>query len=146
MNGTISYNTPSVYDGTTCESVSLIFKDGKIVQATGTPQDKIDAIFQADEGARCVGEFALGVNPYIERPLKDTLYDEKISGSLHFTPGDAYEDYSDNGNRSAVHWDLVLIQTPEWGGGEIWFDGVLVRKDGLFVLPELKGLNPENLV
>ena len=95
MNGTISYNTPSVYDGTTCESVPLIFKDGKIVQATGTPQDKIDAIFQADEGARCVGEFALGVNPYIERPPKDTLYDEKISGSLHFTPGDAYEDYSD---------------------------------------------------
>src|SRR5665811_1568817 len=92
------------------------------------------------------GEFALGVNPYIERPMKDILFDEKISGSLHFTPGNAYEGYCDNGNHSAVHWDLVLIQTPEWGGGEIWFDGVLVRKDGLFVLPELEGLNPEGLL
>jgi hypothetical protein len=90
-----------------------------------------------------VGEFALGVNPHIERPMGDILYDEKISGSLHFTPGAAYEDICDNGNRSAVHWDLVLIQTSEWGGGEIWFDGVLVRKDGRFVLPELERLNAE---
>ena len=145
VNGTITYNTPSVYDGTTCEAVSLAFKDGRIVEATGTPQAKIDAIFDTDEGARYVGEFALGVNPYIVSPMKDILYDEKIRGSLHFTPGNAYADMCDNGNRSAVHWDLVLIQTPEWGGGEIWFDGVLVRKDGLFVLPELAGLNPENL-
>lgn len=146
VNGTIAYNAPSVYDGTTCESVSLTFEAGRIVVATGTPQEKIDAIFATDEGARFVGEFALGVNPYIERPMKDILYDEKIAGSLHFTPGCAYEDICDNGNRSAVHWDLVLIQTPEWGGGEIFFDGVLVRKDGFFVLPELAGLNPENLV
>lgn len=146
VNGTITYNTKSVYDGITCESVSLTFEDGKIIKATGTPQEKIDAIIATDEGARYVGEFALGVNPYIERPMLDILYDEKIRGSLHFTPGDAYEDMCDNGNRSAVHWDLVLIQTPEWGGGEIWFDGVLVRKDGLFVLPELDGLNPENLI
>lgn len=145
VNGRITYNTPSVYDGITCESVSLTFENGRIVEATGSPQEKIDAVFTTDEGARFVGEFALGVNPYVERPMKDVLYDEKIAGSLHFTPGNAYEDACDNGNRSAVHWDLVLIQTPEWGGGEIWFDGVLVRKDGLFVLPELEGLNPENL-
>ncbi|MHB1344033.1 MAG: aminopeptidase [Thermoleophilia bacterium] len=145
VNGTITYNTPSVYDGVTCESVFLTFKEGRIVRATGAPQDKIDAIFATDEGAHYVGEFALGVNPYIERPMKDTLYDEKIRGSLHLTPGDAYEDLADNGNRSAVHWDLVLIQTPEWGGGEIWFDGVLVRKDGVFVLAELEGLNHERL-
>ena len=55
-----------------------------------------------------------------------------------------YED-APNGNDSSVHWDLVMIQRPEYGGGEIWLDDVLVRKDGLFVLPELKGLNPENL-
>jgi aminopeptidase len=101
-------------------------------------------MLDTDEGARYLGEFALGMNPRITRPMKDTLYDEKIMGSLHLTPGRAYED-ADNGNRSSVHWDLVLIQTPEWGGGEIWFDGVLVRKDGRFVLPELQGLNPENL-
>ncbi len=145
VNGTITYNTPSVFDGVTCEGVSLTFEDGRIIRAAGTPQEKIDAIFATDEGARYVGEFALGVNPHIERPMKDILFDEKISGSLHFTPGNAYEGYCDNGNRSAVHWDLILIQTPEWGGGEIWFDGALVRKDGLFVLPELVGLNPENL-
>ncbi|MBU2601160.1 MAG: aminopeptidase [Actinobacteria bacterium] len=145
VNGVITYNTLSVYDGVTCEAVSLIFEQGRIVKATGTPQEKIDAIFDTDEGARYVGEFALSVNPYIEKPMLDILYDEKIRGSLHFTPGDAYEDMADNGNRSAVHWDLVLIQTPEWGGGEIWFDGVLVRKDGVFVLSELEGLNPENL-
>jgi len=146
VNGTITYNTPSVMDGVTCEGISLTFEAGRIVEATGTPQAKIDAMFSTDEGACYVGEFALGVNPYITRPMKDTLYDEKISGSLHFTPGRAYEDMCDNGNRSAIHWDLVLIQTPEWGGGEIWFDGVLVRKDGLFVLSELEGLNPENLM
>jgi aminopeptidase len=55
-----------------------------------------------------------------------------------------YED-AYNGNKSAVHWDLVMIQRPEHGGGEILFDGKLVRKDGRFVMPELDGLNPENL-
>jgi aminopeptidase len=139
---TITYNTPSLFDGVTCEGVSLTFEEGRIVGATGTPQEKVDAIFATDEGARYVGEFALGLNPHIERPLKDTPYDEKIRGSLHLTPGDAYEGLADNGNRSAVHWDLVLIQTPEWGGGEIYFDGVLVREDGRFVLPELETLDP----
>jgi aminopeptidase len=146
VTGTITYNTPSFFFGVTCESVSLRFEEGRIIKATGTPQETIDSVFATDEGARYVGEFALGVNPYVEAPMKDTLFDEKIRGSLHFTPGAAYEEVCDNGNRSAIHWDLVLIQTPEWGGGEIWFDGVLVRQDGRFVLPELQGLNPENLV
>ena len=98
-------------------------------------------MLDTDEGARYLGEFALGMNPRIDRPMKDTLYDEKIGGSLHVTPGRAYDE-ADNGNRSSVHWDLVLIQTPRWGGGELYFDDVLVRKDGRFVLPELEGLNP----
>jgi hypothetical protein len=96
-------------------AISLTFDEGRIVRATGTPQEKVDAIFATDEGACYLGEFALGLNAHIERPMKDTLYDEKIRGSLHVTPGDAYEGLADNGNRSAVHWDLVLIQTPEWG-------------------------------
>ena len=91
-----------------------------------------------------MGEFAIGVNPYVTKPVGDILFDEKISGSIHFTPGCCYDD-ADNGNHSSVHWDLVLIQTEAYGGGEIWFDDVLIRKDGLFVLPELEALNPENL-
>jgi aminopeptidase len=143
-NGTIAYNTPSLEDGTTYERVRFTFKDGKIVDADANERDKLIKMLDTDEGARYLGEFALGMNPRIVRPMKDTLYDEKIGGSLHLTPGRAYED-ADNGNRSSVHWDLVLIQTPQWGGGEIYFDEVLVRKDGRFVLPALEGLNPENL-
>jgi aminopeptidase len=145
VNGTLAYNTPSLEDGVTFENVRFTFKDGRIVEAAGTPADKLQALLDTDEGARYLGEFALGVNPHITFPMKDTLYDEKIAGSLHLTPGNAYDE-ADNGNRSSIHWDIVLIQTPEWGGGEVWFDGTLVRKDGRFVAPELNGLNPENLV
>ena len=144
VNGRITYNVPSIENGIRFENVSLIFKEGKIIEATGNYTDKINAIFDTDEGSRYVGEFAIGVNPFITEPMGDILFDEKISGSIHFTPGCCYEDAS-NGNQSAVHWDLVLVMTPEYGGGEIWFDDVLVRKDGLFVLDELKCLNPENL-
>ncbi len=144
IQGTLSYNTPAVYQGFTYEQVQLTFKDGKIVDATANDTQRIQQVFNTDEGARYVGEFAIGVNPYILNPMKDTLFDEKIMGSFHFTPGNAYLD-ADNGNRSSVHWDLVCIQTPEYGGGEIYFDNVLIRKDGRFVLPELECLNPESL-
>lgn len=144
VNGKITYNAPSIQSGVRFENVCLEFVDGKIVKATGNPQDKLDAIFDTDEGARYVGEFAIGVNPYITKPMGDILFDEKISGSIHFTPGNCY-DNADNGNQSSIHWDLVLIMTPEFGGGEIYFDDVLIRKDGLFVIDELKCLNPDNL-
>ncbi len=143
-DGRITYNTPSLFQGTVYEQVSLLFREGRIVEATGNFPDKINQILDTDEGARYLGEFALGLNPHIERPMRDTLFDEKISGSLHLTPGNAYED-ADNGNRSAIHWDLVLIQRPESGGGELYFDGELIRKDGLFVTDDLAGLNPEAL-
>ncbi len=145
VNGVITYNVPAVYQGVTFENICLKFKDGKIVEATANDTKRINEILDTDEGARYIGEFSLGVNPYIEKPMKDTLFDEKISGSIHFTPGSSYEECN-NGNRSAIHWDLVFIQRPEYGGGEIWFDDKLIRKDGIFVLDELKGLNPENLV
>ena len=144
VNGVIQYNTPTLYSGTRFENIRLEFKDGKIIKATGSNEKRLNEILDTDAGARYVGEFSLGFNPYILNPMCDILFDEKIAGSLHFTPGQAYED-ADNGNRSAVHWDMVLIQRPEWGGGEVWFDGKLIRKDGLFVPQELKGLNPENL-
>ncbi|MGL4522459.1 MAG: aminopeptidase, partial [Bacilli bacterium] len=144
VNGTITYNAQSPYRGFTFENVKLTFKDGKIVDAIANDTERINHIFDTDEGARYVGEFAIGVNPYILHPMGDILFDEKIDGSFHFTPGQAYEE-ADNGNRSNVHWDLVCIQRPEYGGGEMYFDDVLIRKDGIFVLPELQPLNPENL-
>ncbi len=144
VNGVITYNAPSIENGYKFENVSLTFKDGKIIKATANDTKKVNAIFDTDEGARYVGEFAIGVNPYITKPMGDILFDEKISGSIHFTPGACYDD-AYNGNVSAVHWDLVLIQTPEYGGGEIYLDGELIRKDGKFVTDDLLCLNPENL-
>ena len=146
VNGVLSYNTPSLYsDGFTYENIKLEFKNGKIVNASANDNDRINKIFDTDEGARYIGEFAIGVNPYITKPMKDTLFDEKIMGSFHFTPGACYDE-APNGNKSTIHWDLVCIQTKEYGGGEIYFDDVLIRKDGVFVIDELKCLNPENLI
>ncbi|KUP06707.1 aminopeptidase [Bacillus coahuilensis m2-6] len=144
VNGTITYNTPSPYHGFTFENVQLTFENGKIVEAIANDTERINEIFNTDEGARYVGEFAIGVNPYILHPMQDILFDEKIDGSFHFTPGQCYDD-AFNDNHSNIHWDLVAIQRPEYGGGEIYFDGKLIRKDGRFVIEELEGLNPENL-
>ena len=144
VNGVIQFNTPTIYAGTKFENVRLEFKDGKVVGGTANNTKRLNEILDTDAGARYVGEFSLGFNPYILSPMCDILFDEKIAGSLHFTPGQAYEE-CDNGNRSAVHWDMVLIQRKEWGGGEVWFDGELIRKDGVFLTKDLKGLNPANL-
>ena len=145
VQGHIQFNAPTIYQGSAFDSIKLGFKNGRIIDATGSNPTRINEILDTDEGARFIGEFALGFNPYIREPMRDILFDEKIAGSFHFTPGQAYEE-ADNGNRSQVHWDLVCIQRPEYGGGEIYFDDKLIRKDGTFVLEELKSLNPENLV
>lgn len=145
VNGYITYNTETSYNGKKFNNIRFEFKEGKIIKATSNNTDALNEILDIDEGARYIGEFAIGLNPYIERPIGDTLFDEKIKGSFHFTPGDSLEE-SDNGNHSSIHWDIVNIQTPEYGGGEIWFDDVLIRKDGLFVIDELLCLNPENLI
>lgn len=145
VNGTIAYNAPSLMKGIKHENIRFRFENGKIVEAESSDSKALNEVLDTDEGARYVGEFAIGVNPYITKPMLDILFDEKIAGSIHFTPGCCYEDAS-NGNQSSVHWDLVLIMTPEYGGGEIWFDGELIRKDGRFVPEDLLPLNPENLV
>lgn len=139
--GTIQYNTRSRYQGTLFDQIRFEFREGRIVRAEcqGDPA-RLNQILDSDEGARYLGEWSLGCNNRIRRPMLDTLFDEKIGGSIHLTPGNAYKE-CDNGNRSRVHWDLVLIQTPEYGGGEIWFDGELVRKDGRFLPDDLAGLN-----
>lgn len=146
VEGEITYNTASVYQGVEFSGVRLVFRKGRIVEATCSGDNRrLNAIFDSDAGARYVGEFALGFNPHIQQPMRDILFDEKIAGSFHFTPGQAYGD-ADNGNRSQVHWDLVSIQRPECGGGEIRFDGKLIRKDGRFVVKALEKLNPEYLL
>lgn len=143
INGKITYNTPSPYRGNVFHNVSLEFKDGKIIKATCNEDDKkLNEIFDTDDGSRYVGEFSIGLNPYIREPMEDILFDEKIIGSIHFTPGAAYKE-AYNGNDSSIHWDMVLIQREEYGGGEIYFDDVLIRKNGKFVLEELKELNFE---
>jgi aminopeptidase len=144
VQGVIQFNTPTIYSGTKFENIRLEFRDGRVIQATGSDTRKLNEILDTDAGARYVGEFSLGFHPRILNPMCDILFDEKIAGSLHFTPGQAYEE-CDNGNRSAVHWDMVLIQRPEWGGGEVWFDNQLIRRDGLFVPADLKPLNPARL-
>jgi aminopeptidase len=145
-NGTITYNCPSLYQGTLYTAISLTFQDGRIVKATCDGDDrKLNEILDTDEGARYVGEFAIGVNPFILHPMRDTLFDEKIAGSFHFTPGQCY-DKASNGNQSAIHWDLIQIQRTEYGGGEIYFDGNLIRKDGVFTDDDLeRQFSRENL-
>ncbi len=146
VNGTIAFNTPTIYQGTVFDGVTLTFEQGRIVSATsaGSTDKALNEILDSDEGARFIGEFSLGFNPYVLQPMKDILFDEKIAGSFHFTPGQAYEE-ADNGNRSVVHWDMVFVQRPEFGGGDIYFDDTLVRRDGLFVPQELLPLNPDSL-
>lgn len=146
VEGTVSYNAPTVYNGISFDSITLTFEKGKIVDASaGAKTAALKKILSSDEGASYIGEFAMGFNPHITSPMRDILFDEKIAGSFHFTPGQAYEN-ADNGNRSRIHWDMVCIQTPEWGGGEISFDGKVVRRDGLFVGEGIEKLNPQYLV
>jgi aminopeptidase len=145
INGTIQFNCETLYRGTIFNNIRLTFKNGKVVEAVGGAEtDKLNEILDSDAGGRYIGEWSLAFNPHILKPMKDILFDEKIAGSFHLTPGQAYEE-ADNGNRSQIHWDMVCIQRKDYGGGEIYFDDKLIRKDGIFVLDELKGLNPERL-
>ena len=145
IQGCVTFNAPTIYQGTCFDRIRLEFKDGKITAATSSNTARLNQILDSDEGARYIGEFALGFNPYILHPMRDILFDEKIAGSFHITPGQAYET-ADNGNRSQIHWDMVAIQRTDYGGGEIWFDGELIRKDGQFVPAELRTLNEDYLL
>ncbi len=141
VNGYVTFNVPSLYQSKTFEGIRFEFQDGKIIKATCNYEKELNKILDTDEGARYLGEFSFGCNPFITVPTFDGSVDEKLAGSIHLTPGDSYEE-APNGNSSKIHWDLVLMQTPEYGGGEIWFDDELIRKDGLFVPEDLKPLNP----
>ncbi len=145
VEGILQYNAPTVYQGVSFDDIKLEFEKGRIVNATSSNTERLNEILDADVGARYIGEFAIGFNPHIREPMRDILFDEKIAGSFHFTPGQAYEE-ADNGNKSQVHWDMVCIQRADYGGGEIWFDGKMIRKDGDFVLKDLESLNSDNLL
>jgi aminopeptidase len=145
VEGFVTFNAPTIYQGIGFDSIRLAFKNGKIVDASSNQTKKLNTILDSDPGARYIGEFSLGFNPYVMHPMRDILFDEKIAGSFHFTPGQAYEE-ADNGNRSQVHWDMVSIQRPDYGGGEIYFDGKLIRRDGEFLPKQLRSLNRSNFV
>ena len=145
VNGRIHYNVPSVFYGTTFYDICFDFKEGKVVHAQCNSPKRMNALLDQDPAARYVGEFAFGLNPGLRKPMLDILFDEKMAGSVHLAQGNAYPQ-CDNGNRSSIHWDLILMQTPDAGGGEIYFDDVLARRDGLFVLDELVHLNPHELL
>lgn len=144
INGVIHFNCPTLYHGVTHNDVRLVFRHGRVEEASSTNTQKMLDVLNTDDGSRYCGEFAIGFNPYCTRPMKDILFDEKIAGSIHLTPGACYDEAS-NGNKSDIHWDLVMRQTEDVGGGEMYFDDKLVRKNGIFVLPELFPLNPANL-
>ena len=144
VNGKITFNIPSLLKGIVHDNISLTFKDGKVIDATSNDTPALLKELDQDEGARYIGEFAFGVNPFITKPMYDTLFDEKMVGSIHFALGNDYED-APNGNKSQVHWDIVQSHTLQNGGGEIYFDDVLIRKDGVFLTKELEPLNPDNL-
>lgn len=141
VEGYVRFNVPTIYQGIPFDNVRLEFKAGHIVSATASSNtEKLNKILDSDAGARYIGEFSLGFNPNILHPIRDILFDEKIAGSFHFTPGQAYS-IGGNGNKSRIHWDMVCIQRPEYGGGEVWFDEKLIRKNGSFVSKTLQGLN-----
>jgi aminopeptidase len=145
VEGFVTFNAPTIYQGIGFDGIRLAFKNGKIVDATSNQTKKLNNILDSDPGARYIGEFSLGFNPYVMHPMRDILFDEKIAGSFHFTPGQAYEE-ADNGNRSQIHWDMVNIQRPDYGGGEIYFDGKLIRRDGEFLPKPLRSLNRSNFI
>jgi aminopeptidase len=145
VEGHITFNAPTIYQSIAFDGIRLDFRKGKVVKAVSNETEKLNKILNSDAGARYIGEFSLGFNPYVLEPMRDILFDEKIAGSFHFTPGQAYEE-ADNTNRSQVHWDMVNIQRPSYGGGEIYFDGKLIRRDGEFLPKPLRSLNRSNFV
>jgi len=137
VNGFITY-AATVYQGKPFEFVKLEVKNGVVTDFDSSDNNALEEILDTDEGARRFGEFSFGLNPIIEKPMYDILFDEKIFGSNHLTLGKDYE-IAANGNHSNIHWDLVCI------GPDVYLDGELVRKGRLFIKDELTGLNPEYL-
>jgi aminopeptidase len=145
MEGTIRFNVPSLHNGFVFRDVALTFKDGQVVEAAANDEKRFWEEISIDNNARYIGEFSLGTNPRANRVVTNTLLDEKMGGSLHMALGCCYQfPGRDNGNYSAIHWDLIQSHLSAFGGGEVWVDGELLRKDGIFVTPDTAALNAEN--
>ena len=138
MNGVIHFNI-DFFREYLYKDVIVGVVDGKIVSSTCNINDKFTKVLDSDEGARYFGEFAFGLNPHIKKNYNDNLFNEKMSKTVHFALGYPHWD-TDNGNESLIHWDLMINLED---GGEVYFDDVLIQKNGLFVLEELKDLNPK---
>lgn len=138
VDGEITY-AASVYQGKPFEYVRLVVKNGVVTDFDSSDNTALEGILDTDAGAKQFGEFSFGLNPVIEKPMYDILFDEKIYGSNHLTLGNDYE-IAPNGNESNIHWDLVCI------GADVWLDGKMIRKGRQFITDDLTGLNPESLL
>jgi aminopeptidase len=128
--GRVRFSYPSVLGGNEVEGVELVFKEGKVVEAHADKnQQFLNSMLETDEGARYLGEFAVGLNYGVDRITKNILFDEKIGGSIHMALGAGYPE-TGSVNKSAIHWDMI---TDMQAGGEILVDDELFYKDGRFV-------------
>ena len=131
LNGHIRYTYPACHFGREVEDVRLQFKDGKVIKATAAKNEEfLSKMLESDKGAKYVGEFAFGTNPGIQRFTKNTLFDEKIGGTIHMAVGTGYPE-SGSKNKSAIHWDMVCDLRD---GGEVRVDGTLFLKDGKILI------------
>ncbi len=126
-NGVIQFDVPSSYNGRTIEGVRLVFREGKVIEASARQgQEYLERMLELDSGARYLGEFAFGNNPRVVRATKNTLFDEKMGGTIHLALGNSYPETGGR-NISAVHWDMVCDLRQQ---GEVWIDDVLFLRNG----------------
>ena len=129
VKGSIRFDVPAAYTtfGSVVEDITITFEHGKAVAAKAAKnQAFLEKILATDEGAKRIGEFGIGFNYGITRPVKHTLFDEKIGGTVHLALGRGYKETLSQ-NDSAVHWDLIKDLRKD---GEVYFDGKLVMKNG----------------
>ncbi len=131
VEGHISFDFPGIYQGQPIDGIRLTFKEGRVVEATSANhQDLLDSVLNLDAGARYLGEFGVGWNYGIDRFVYETLFDEKMGGTIHLALGQAYKDNRGT-NKSALHWDIVKDLRTE---GEIYLDGEKVLENGKFLV------------
>ncbi|MGE3062041.1 MAG: aminopeptidase [bacterium] len=131
LNGKIRFSYPAIYSGKEIEDISIEFKNGEIIRAFAKKNDELlQTVLSVDEGARVVGEAAIGTNYGIDRFVKNMLFDEKIGGTVHIAIGNGFEEAGGK-NKSAIHWDMLCDMKE---GGEIYGDNKLFYKDGKFLI------------
>lgn len=131
VNGWVRFTYPAIFDNREVEGIELRFEDGKVVEASARKnQDFLLNVLDTDEGARYLGEFAIGTNNGIDRFSKSILFDEKIGGTIHMAIGAGYPETGSK-NRSLVHWDMICDMRD---GGQIWVDDELFYDSGRFLL------------